>query len=451
MNKPNFIIFVTDDQGYGDLSCMGTTDFRTPNLDTLASCGVRFTNWYSNSPVCSPSRASLLTGRYPIKAGVRSIVAGHRTATGLPPAMPTIATELKTLGYQTFLSGKWHLGMAPGSRPHEKGFDHSFGILAGCVDYFSHIFYYGIHDGNFDPVHDLWEDNKEIWANGKYATEMITEKAVSYLKQACCKDSPFFMYVAYNAPHYPMHAPKKYIDRFPNLPPDRRIMAAMLSAVDDGIGEIIAELKKQGCYKNTCIFFMSDNGPSRESRNWLDGTKDPYYGGSAGNLKGHKFSLFDGGIRVPAILTWPEKIPAGRVIDEPAAAMDIFPAFLSFIGADPTEYDFDGLDITHMVIDKTPAPDRQIFWEQANQTAVRRGPWKLVLNGQIVEDTPPQDSIHLSNLDEDMSEQVNLKDKYPQLTAELTNAANNWRKEMEDFWKQNHQGRYNGITGFNRT
>lgn len=238
MARPNFIIFLTDDQGYGDLSCMGATDFRTPNLDALAASGVLFTDWYSNSPVCSPSRASLLTGRYPGNAGVRSILAGHRTATGLPPSVPTLATALKKLRYQTAMFGKWHLGLARGSRPEDHGFDEWFGFMAGCIDYFSHIFYWGMA-GGMDPIHDLWENGKEIYANGQYFTEMITERSLSWIRKAARNGRPFFLYVPYSAPHYPMHAPQKYIDRFPDLSWERQIMAAMLSAVDDSVGAIM--------------------------------------------------------------------------------------------------------------------------------------------------------------------------------------------------------------------
>ena len=171
--RPNIVVFLTDDQGYGDLSCMGATDFRTPNLDRLAASGVRFTDWYSNSPVCSPSRAALLTGRYPGNAGVRAILGGHRTASGLLPEVPTISSELKKLGYNCYLSGKWHLGLSAGCRPHDHGFDHWFGFMAGCVDYYSHIFYWGM-SGGVNPTHDLWEDDREVWLNGQYLTEVIT-------------------------------------------------------------------------------------------------------------------------------------------------------------------------------------------------------------------------------------------------------------------------------------
>lgn len=411
-HRPNFIVFLTDDQGYGDLSCMGATDFRTPHLDALADRGARFTNWYSNSPVCSPSRASLLTGRYPGNAGVRSILAGHRTATGLPPQVPSLATALKGLGYRTGMFGKWHLGLAEGSRPQEHGFDQWFGFMAGCIDYYSHIFYWGMGGGN-DPLHDLWENGREVYANGRYFTEMITERAVQFIRGAAQAPEPFFLYVPFNAPHYPMHAPAEYLDRFRDLPPDRRIMAAMLSAVDDGVGRIVAELQRQGALEDTCIFFQSDNGPSRETRNWLDGCRDPYYGGTAGKLKGHKFSLYEGGIRVPGILSWPARIPAGRVLDGVGVAMDVFPTFLRAAGGDPARYELDGSDLTGMVVNGAPSPHADVFWEMGKQTAVRRGRWKLVLGGQLVEGAPPEDAVHLSDLDEDAGERLNLKDAYP--------------------------------------
>lgn len=210
MNEPNFIIFLTDDQGYGDLSCMGATDFRTPNLDQMAAGGVRFTNWYSNSPVCSPSRAALLTGRYPGNAGVRSILAGHRTATGLPTEVPTIANALQDLGYYTAMSGKWHLGLAEGSRPENHGFDDWFGFMAGCIDFYSHIFYWQMNRDGRAQLHDLWENGIEIYRDGEYFTELITEYTIKYVRRAIEQNKPFFLYVPYNAPHYPMHAPNDW-------------------------------------------------------------------------------------------------------------------------------------------------------------------------------------------------------------------------------------------------
>ena len=362
MSKPNFIIFLTDDQGYGDLSCMGATDFSTPNLDQMAERGVRFTDWYSNSPVCSPSRASLLTGRYPGNAGVRAILDGHRTATGLPTEVPTIASALKESGYYTAMSGKWHLGLAEGSRPHDHGFTDWFGFMAGCIDYYSHIYYWEMNKDGKSQYHDLWENGKGIQRNGEYFTELITEYAIKYIRRSLELDKPFLLYIPYNAPHYPMHAPEKYLERFPNLKWDRQIMAAMLSAMDDSVGKIIDELKKHDLYDNTITFFQSDNGPSRESRNWLDGNLDPYYGGSTGKLKGHKYSLFEGGIRSPAIINWPKNIPSGQVINEPGVAMDIFPTFLTAAGVDLNQYELDGKNILPMVIEGEKSPHDSIFW-----------------------------------------------------------------------------------------
>lgn len=446
IKRPNFILFLTDDQGYGDLSCMGSTDVKTPRLDLLAAEGARFTHWYSNSPVCSPSRASLLTGRYPGNAGVRSILAGHRTASGLPQTVPTLATALKGLGYQTAMFGKWHLGLAAGSRPEDHGFDEWFGFLAGCIDFYSHIFYWGMADGKTHPTHDLWENGQEIYENGRYFTELITERTVSYIRRAARRGEPFFVYVPYNAPHYPMHAPQKYLDRFPELPWDRQVMAAMLSAVDDSVGEIVDELKRQGVYDETCIFFQSDNGPSREARNWLDGRKDSYYGGSAGGLKGHKFSLFEGGIRSPAIMSWPERIPSGQVIHGVGAAMDIFPTFLKAAGGNTADYELDGIDVMPMVADGVKTPHGALFWEMGQQTAVRRGQWKLVLNGQLVEGEPPEDAVHLSDLTSERGEDENLAGRYPGVVAELKQAAEQWREGIEHRWKSEWDPQVRGTT-----
>ena len=444
--RPNFIVFMTDDQGYGDLSCMGTTDFLTPHIDELATGGARFTNWYSNSPVCSPSRASLLTGRYPGNAGVRAILAGHRKATGLTPETPTIAAAVKDLGYQTAMVGKWHLGLDDRCRPNQNGFDYFYGFMAGCIDYYSHIFYWSMADGRTNPTHDLWENGQELYDNGKYFTEMVTDRAVEKIREMNEAEEPFFLYVAYNAPHYPMHAPKKYIDRFPHLPEDRRIMAAMLSAVDDGVGAITDELKRLGILEDTVVFFQSDNGPSRESRNWMDGRSDPYYGGLPGSLKGHKFSLFEGGIRVPGIFSWPGHIPAGQVIDEPCAAMDVFPTLLTMAGGDPAKYELDGLDISDVLMSGAKTPHEEIFWEMEMQTAVRRGNYKLVLDGQLVEGEPPQDPVFLSDLSVDPSETTNLAGEMPELTAELKEKALTWRAGLEANWDRKFAQVYKSTT-----
>ena len=250
------------------------------------------------------------------------------------------------------------------------------------------------------------------------------------------KGSPIFLYIPFNAPHYPMHAPQKYLDRFPNLPWDRQIMAAMISAVDDAIGKIQDEIQRLGLSDNTLSFFTSDNGPSRESRNWLDGNQDPYYGGTTGKLKGHKFSLFDGGIKVPSIIHWPNKIKPKQISNEISATMDIFPTIMDSAGIDFKNLKLDGISLLPHLTKGHKNPERPIFWEMENQKAIRKGKWKLVLNGQLVEDEPKISNIHLSDLESDPGEKVNLVNSEPKITEELMKILNKWIVNMENDWKK---------------
>jgi arylsulfatase A-like enzyme len=426
-NKPNIVVIYTDDLGYGDLSCYGSEEIRTPHLDALAKDGVRFTDWYSNSPVCSPSRAALLTGRYPNRAGVPRILAGKRGTPGLPASEMTLASALKPHGYRTALFGKWHLGVAEDMRPNKHGFDEFFGFLAGCVDYYSHIFYWQQAKG-VNPLHDLWHNEREVWHNGRYFTELVTEKGVDFIERG--SDDPFFLFASYNAPHYPMHAPKAYLDRYPDLPPDRRIMAAMISAVDDGVGSIVKALKDSGEYENTLIFFSSDNGPSRETRNWLDGNEDLYYGGTAGIFRGHKGSLYEGGIREPAIMAYPGTIPSGQTIDTPCAMFDVFPTVFEAAGLPLPDHQIDGQSVLDLVTGKESEAHDQIFWEYGPaQLAVREGDWKLVLNGRE-DGIDSKEGPHLANLGSDPSEKVNLAEQEPELVERLTKAVQEWDAEI---------------------
>lgn len=435
MKQPNFIVMYCDDLGYGDLGCYGSDTVKTPHLDELAEKGIRFTNWYSNSPVCSPSRASLLTGKYSIRAGVGEILGAIRGSHGLPADEVTLAKALKPAGYRTALYGKWHLGISEETSPNAHGFDEFFGFKAGCVDFYSHIFYWGQGQG-VNPLHDLWENETEVWENGRYMTELITEKSVDFIKRSQEQEAPFFLFAAYNAPHYPMHAPKEYMDRFAHLPWDRQVMAAMIAAVDDGVGEIVKALKDVGCYEDTIIFFSSDNGPSSESRNWLDGTEDIYYGGSAGIFRGHKASLFEGGIREPAILSWPNGFEGGQVRDEVAAMMDIVPTFLDLAGVDSAagplqDVAIDGSSLKKMLIMGEPSPHKQLFWEYHGQLAVREGNWKLVLNGKLDFDRTVPDEVHLSDLSEDPGERTNLAEHYPDIVERLSRDVRNWYEEVQ--------------------
>ncbi|MEV0789885.1 sulfatase-like hydrolase/transferase [Kribbella sp. NPDC050459] len=412
MPRPNIVIIYTDDLGWGDLGCYGSPDIRTPHLDALAARGVRMTEWYSNSPVCSPSRAALLTGRHPAHAGVESILGARRDTHGLP-AQSTLASELSAAGWRTAVFGKWHLGVEPGSAPLRFGFDHHFGFRAGCVDYYSHIMYWGVRN----PLHDLWSDDDEVWHNGDYLTDLITDRAVEFISSV---DDPFLCYVAYNAPHYPMHAPADAMAQYAHLPWDQQVMAAMISRVDDGVGRIVDVLERTGRLEDTIIFFSSDNGPSAEERNWLGGEEIAYAGGSTGGLRGHKGSLFEGGIRVPGIWSWPSTLPAGVTSAEPAMMMDVTPTVLA-AGGIPAPADLDGIQLF-----TGDAPERTLTWEYAGQQAVRRGPWKLVTDPAEHLGGPQTPGTYLYNLRDDPTEIHNLATEQPEVLTALLGANDTW-------------------------
>jgi arylsulfatase A-like enzyme len=346
----------------------------------------------------------------------------------LKPEAKTLAERLQESGYRTALYGKWHLGSAADAKPNARGFDDYFGFHAGCIDYYSHIFYWGMP--NVNPIHDLWSNREEVWHDGEYMTHLITDKSVDFIEES--REEPFFLYAAYNAPHYPMHAPDKYMKRYSHLPRDRQLMAAMISAVDDGVGNIVAALKRTGKYENTIIFFSSDNGPSSESRNFLDGTEDVYYGGSAGIFRGHKASLFEGGIREPAILVYSGEIPAGQICEEAGMMADIMPTVLEFAGVEGTSPgEIDGISVVPMVTAGASTPHRQIFWEYGSQLAVREGKWKLVLGGKLDFNRSQPDDVHLSDLEADPGERINLKDEFPDISNRLERDVRNWYARLE--------------------
>lgn len=431
---PNIIIFMTDDQGIGDLSCYGAKDIRTPNLDRLAASGARFANWYAAQPVCSPSRAAVLTGRYPIRAGVPNIVKADASVIGLKANEVTLAEVLKTRGYRAGIVGKWHLGSAPESRPIAQGFDYYFGFLSGCIDYFSHTYYWG-EKGGVVNFHDLWRNNEEVWENGQYFTELITREAERFLSEN--KAHPLFLFVPYNAPHYPMHAPRQYLDRFKGLPRERQVHAAMIAAVDDSIDKILELLRTASLIENTLIFFQSDNGATIEARVTVQfAGSDPYQGGSNAPFRGHKFSLFEGGIRMPAMISWPGKIPAGQVIDEVGIGMDIFVTAAQAAGAEiPGDRTIDGKDILPTVTSGAQSPHAALFWAQGKQRAVRKGNWKLIVNGSLgpsqEHELTGEDTVFLADLQKDPGETTNLRRKHPQVGDELSNLLQQWEVEVK--------------------
>ena len=423
--RPNVVIFYTDDHGYHDLGCQGATDLKTPHIDALAASGVRFTNWYSNAPVCSPARGSLMTGRYPLRCGVPNI------GSPLRASELTLASLLKKAGYATGLTGKWHLGTAGESVPNRHGFDYFFGFHQGCVDFYSHRFYWG--EPRMVNHHDLWRNQTEVFADGQYLTELITAEARGFI--AGNKDKPFFLYVPYNATHYPMHAPKKYVDRFLNLELERRIYAAMLGAVDDGVGEIVGELRRHKLLDNTLLFFSSDNGATREPRAGLN--QRPATAGSNAPFRGNKFSLFEGGVRVPAIMSWRGTIPAGRVVDEVGVGMDLLPTVCKLAGVElPADRTIDGRDVMPMVLARERSPHDAVFWAQSGQTAVRRGNWKLVVNGRLGDGTGKDtlqgdDAVFLCDLEKDPGETTNLRNRRPDVTRDLQTRIEHWLREVK--------------------
>ncbi len=424
--SPNVVVIYADDLGWGDVGCFGAADLKTPALDRLCASGVRLPQWYSNSPVCSPSRASLLTGRYPAHAGVETILGGARRTRGLP-RQETLATQLGRRGYRTGIFGKWHLGVAQEFSPLNYGFDESFGFRAGCVDYYSHIYYWGAHN----PVHDLWDGDEEVWLNGDYLTTVIGERASRFIARD--DGRPFFCYVPFNAPHYPLHAPSEYMSRFAHLPEGRRTMAAMVAAMDDAIGLIIDTLDERGLRENTLIFFSSDNGPSAESRNWLDGEEISYDGGSTGGLRGTKGSVFEGGIRVPAIVSWPAQLPSGVDYSGAGLMMDLLPTILEAVDGSPTDLaDIDGCPLLAGLREPSPhtdTDDRTVFWTYDGQWAARRGRFKRVHHVRKGMTPPYVVERALFDVVEDSTEQIDVSQRFPETVNELD-------RELEEFRAQ---------------
>jgi arylsulfatase A-like enzyme len=422
--RPNVIIFLADDLAYADLGCTGADYIKTPNIDALAKSGTRMTNWYSNAPVCAPSRGSLMTGRYPHHSGV------VQNGQSLPPDRTTIAKMLKANGYMTGLTGKWHLGSEPDTVPNAHGFDYFYGFLSGCVDYYSHRYYWG--EPRKVNYHDLWRDRKEIFEDGDYLTDSISREALAFIRRAGSR--PYFLYAALNAPHYPMHAPKNYMERFAGLPLERQTRAAMLAAVDDAVGAIV---KAAG--PDTLIFFTADNGATREPRAGLD--QKPPETGTNGPFRGYKFSLFDGGMHVPMIVKWQGKVPAAAVNSGIGAHMDLLPTIAAACGVTPPG-NIDGLNILPSITGRgregaRTATDR-LFWQSGKQQAVREGPWKLVLNGFFAdgggETRQPlkgEDSVFLSNLDNDPGESTNLRRKHPDVVDRLHTVLQKWIEATE--------------------
>jgi arylsulfatase A-like enzyme len=422
---PNVIILLADDMGYGDVGCYGCQDIMTPNIDSLAKSGVRFTDYYSAAPLCAPTRAALLTGRHPVRAGVPTNVGSVPGEPGMPPEELTLAELARGRGYATAIVGKWHLGFSHDTQPNAQGFDTFFGHHAGCIDYYSHMFYWRV-----PHHHDLYRNREEIHEEGGYMTELITREVLRFIGDH--RDEPFLVYVAYNAPHYPMQVPQRHRDAYRCLPKLRADYAALVSALDESIGKILASLDQYKLVEDTLVFFLSDNGATVEAR--ANGG-----GGSNGPFREHKFSLYEGGIRVPAIVRWPGRVPAGETRDQLAITMDVFPTVAEALGAAlPSDRTIDGKSwLPLLENDDAPGHDALCFaWD--DQRAVREGKWKLVCDGLIdlrMADEPRpratgEDAVFLADLEADPGETSNLRRVHPEVVSRLKAKHEAWRATL---------------------
>ncbi len=408
--QPNIVVIVSDDQGYADVGFHGCKDIPTLHLDSLARDGVRFTDGYVSCPVCSPTRAGLMTGRYQQRFG-HETNPGRVPERGLPTSQITFANLLKAAGYTTGLVGKWHLGMTPELHPQRRGFDEFFGFLSGAHSYL---------DATADARNLIYRGRKPV-DEKEYLTDAFTREAVSFIERR--RKQSFFLYLAYNAVHRPMQASEKYLARFASITDQtRRTYAAMLSAMDDGIGAVLRKLNETGLEKDTLVFFFSDNG-------------GPAANGSNNNpLRGRKGSMFEGGIRVPFLVKWPRRIPAGAVYRHPVISLDVLPTAVAAAGGKlPKDRPLDGVNLLPYLTEKNPkSPHTILFWRVRANRAVRKENWKLIRSG-----TRP---AQLFDLSKDIGETTDLAPKKPETVRQLSQALARWEAKMvSPLWSPRRQ------------
>jgi arylsulfatase A-like enzyme len=415
VEKPNVIFIMSDDQGSVDLGSYGSKDLVTPHTDALAASGVRFTQFYSASPMCSPSRAGMLTGRWPVRAGVAGNCSSHEGGRGgLPGEEVTMAEMFKAAGYATAHIGKWHLGFKPETVPLAQGFDHSFGHMGGCIDNYSHFFYW-----NGPNIHDLWRNGTEVFCDGQYFPDLMVSEASRFMEEN--RGKPFFIFYALNTPHYPYQGDAKWLRKFENLPSPRKLYAASVAAQDERLGDLFAKVDELGLRERTIIIFQSDNGHSTEER-------AHFGGGSAGSYRAAKFSLFDGGIRLPAIISWPGKMPHNVMRDQLSHGCDWLPTLADLTGVDTPDVPLDGRSLVKVIADpNAPSPHdgRSLHWQlgegKNTEWAVREGDWKLI--GRTRDTTKGQHiktmEFFLVNLNDDPGEMNNLATTHPEKAEHL--------------------------------
>lgn len=356
--KPNLLIFYSDDQGWGETGCYGNNEIPTPNIDALAANGIRFTQGYVAATYCSPSRAGLLTGKYPTRFGHEFNAVANKS--GLRLDQVTLANRLKDLGYATCCVGKWHLGNSDPYRPTKRGFDEFFGTLANTPFF---------HPKNFVDSR-ISNDVREVTDDSFYTTDAYAQRSIDWLDKN--KDKSWFLYLPFNAQHAPLEAPKKYLDRFPNIQDEkRRLFAAMLSAQDDAIGQVMAKLRQMGQEENTLIFYIADNGGPTQ----VTTSKN-------GGLRGFKMTTFEGGPRVPFISQWKGHWPAGKVYDYPVMNLDVVPTMLAATGNKIAESEkLDGVDLAPFLTGQnSQRPHQTMYWRFGQQWAIRHGDLKLVVS-----------------------------------------------------------------------
>lgn len=416
-SRPNIVVILTDDQGYADVGFNGSTEIPTPHIDRIAKNGTVFTNGYVSFAVCGPSRAGLITGRYQDRFGFsrNPLMAPRDSTMGLPQSEETLAELLKRAGYKSGVIGKWHLGAHPSQRPNQRGFDEFYGFLSGGHRYFPEE--YTLRDlGQVNSQYDAYRTkllkNSARVEETEYLTDALSREAVNFVIEN--QQTPFFLYLAYNAPHAPMQATQKYLDRFLNIQnKKRRTYAAMVSAVDEGVGRLLDVIEKRGLAENTIIFFLSDNGGPTKDNASINAP-----------LRGFKGDFFEGGIRVPFAVQWKGKIPAGVTYDHPVISLDIFATAAELAGVNP-QNELDGVNLIPFLTGlRSDRPHQALYWRNydAQRFAVRVSDEKLI--------TMP-DRIFQFNLKKDLSEKRNLHQEQSPATQRLKALIEDWNSQLE--------------------